>query len=85
MIGMTLPKAKVTVTIDPVILARIKSEVEGGRAPSVSAYIEHSVANQLSAEEDFDSVLAEMLEATGGPLTDEEQAVARRILNGTAP
>ena len=82
---MTQPKAKITITIDSDVLARVKSEVPTGRLRSVSAYIEHAVVNQLMAEEDFASMLAETFQATGGPLTDEERAEARRILHGTAP
>ena len=81
---MTSPKAKIAITIDPDVLARVKSEVEAGPSRSVSAYIEHAVVNQLTAEDDFDSWLAEALEATGGPLTEEERAEAQRILGHTA-
>ena len=81
---MTKPKSKIAVTIDPDVLARVKSEVEAGPLRSVSAYIERAVINQLTAEDDFDSWLAEALEATGGPLTDEERAEAQRILGHTA-
>lgn len=82
---MTQPKAKIAVTIDPDVLVRVKSEVQAGPLRSVSAYIEHAVVNQLTAEDDFETMLAEMLEATGGPLTDEERVAAQRILNGTGP
>ena len=81
---MTKPKSKIAITIDPDVLARVKSEVEAGPLRSVSAYIEHAVVNQLTAEDDFDSWLAEALEATGGPLTEEEMAEAQRILGHTA-
>ena len=81
---MTLPRAKITITIDPAVLARVRLAVEAGHARSVSAYIEHAVAGQLAAEADFDAVLAEIFEATGGELTDEERATARRILSGEA-
>ncbi len=84
MIGMTKPKAKIAITIDSDVLARIRSEVESGPQRSVSAYIEHAVINQFTAEDDFDSWLAEALEATGGPLTDEERAEAQGILGHTA-
>ena len=84
MTGVTKPKAKIAITIDPDVLARVKSEVEAGPLRSVSAYIEHAVVNQLTAEDDFDSWLAEALEATGGPLTEEERAEAQRILGQSA-
>ena len=81
---MTQPKAKIAITIDADVLARVKSEVEAGPLRSVSAYIEHAVINQLAAEDDFDSWLTEALKATGGPLTDEERAEAQRLLGHTA-
>ena len=85
MIRMTHRKAKVTVTIDADVLARVKSEVEGGPLRSVSAYVQNAVVNELAASDDFESMLTEMLETSGGPPTNEERAEARRILDGTAP
>jgi len=84
MSGMTIPRAKISITIGEELLARVRLAVEAGHAPSVSGYIEHAVAGQLAAEDDFDAMLAESLAATGGPLTDEERAAARRILSGEA-
>lgn len=81
---MTKARAKITITIDQEVLARVRLAVEGGHARSVSAYIEHAVAGQLVAEDDFGAMLAEIFEATGGELTDEERAAARRILSGEA-
>ena len=81
---MTKPRAKITITIDPAVLARVRLAVESGHARSVSAYIEHAVAGQLAAEADFDAILAEIFEATGGQPTDEELAAARRLLAGEA-
>jgi Arc/MetJ-type ribon-helix-helix transcriptional regulator len=85
MIGMTKPKAKIAITIDSDVLDCVESAVDTGPLRSVSAYIEHAVVNELAAQDDFDAMLEEMLEATGGPLTDEERAEARRILNGSGP
>ena len=84
MIGMTVPRAKISVTIEQDLLARVRLAVEAGHAKSVSAYVEHAVAGQLAAEDDFEAMLAECLAATGGPLRDEERAAARRILSGEA-
>lgn len=81
---MTQPRAKISITIDEELLARVRLGVEAGHAKSVSAYVEHAVAGQLAAEDDFEAMLAESLAATGGPLTDEERAAARRILSGEA-
>ena len=79
---MTIPQAKTTIAIDQALLARVRAAVEAGLAKSVSAYIEHAVANELTAEDDFEAMLAESLAATGGPLTEAELAAAARILAG---
>lgn len=81
---MTPPRAKISITIEQDLLARVRLAVEAGHATSVSAYVEHAVAGQLAAEDDFEAMLAESLAATGGPLSDEERAAARRILSGEA-
>ncbi|MCE2513089.1 MAG: hypothetical protein J4F50_11190 [Acidimicrobiia bacterium] len=78
-------KVRVTVTIDPDVLTQVKSSIKSGPLRSVSAYVECAVKNQLVEDVNYEAMLAEMLEATGGPLTDEERAEARRILNGGAP
>lgn len=75
---MTKPKAKIAITIDADVLARVRSEVKSGPLRSVSAYVEFAVKNQLLEADDFESWLAESLKAD--PPTDEERAEVRRIL-----
>ena len=79
---MTEPRAKISITIQQDLLARVRLAVEVGNTPSVSAYIEHAVAGQLAAEDDFGVMLAESLTATGGPPTEAELAAAARLLAG---
>lgn len=79
---MTAPRAKISITIQQDLLARVRLAVEVGNASSVSAYIEHAVAGQLTAEDDFGAMLAESLAATGGPPTEAELAAAARLLAG---
>ena len=81
---MTQPKAKIAVTIDPEVLARVKSAVKAGPLRSVSAYVQHAVVQQLAAEASFECWLVEALQETGGPPTARERAEARRILGHTA-
>lgn len=86
MIGMTVTKSRLTITADADVVDQVKALVVQGGASSVSAYVEHSVRCQLAADADFDLLLATMLDETGGPLTPEERAAARRVLSGdTAP
>ena len=78
------PKAKVTITVDREVLARVKAAVSEGTAASVSAYIEHAITGQLATEADFDATIAEMLANSGGPPSDQERAAAQRLLSGSA-
>ncbi len=78
--GMAAPKAKVAISMSPGLLEKVKAVVGRRRAKSVSAYIEHAVAAQLAAEADFDLLVAQSLEDTGGPATTAERARARKLL-----
>lgn len=84
MISMTASKSRLTITADADIVDQVKALVAQGGASSVSAYVEHSVRCQLAADADFDLLLATMLDETGGPLTPDERAAARRVLSGDA-
>lgn len=74
---------KVTVTLQEDQLARIRALVEGGRAPSVSGFVQHAVGVSLDDVAGWGAMLAEGLTQTGGDLTPEERSWADRIL-GTA-
>lgn len=78
MLGMTT-KAKIAVTLDPARVAAARRAVAQGRASSVSAYVEEAM---LAYEDDKDlgALLDEMLERTGGPMTDEERQRVDRLL-----
>ena len=84
MIGMTATKSRLTITVDADIADQVKALIAQGGAPNVSAYVEHAVKCQLAADADFDVLLATMLDETGGPLTPDERAAARRVLSGEA-
>lgn len=79
---MDASKVKITITLRPDVLADVRERVAAGTSRSVSAYVEHAIVGQLAAEADFDSLLAEMLTETGGPLTEQERATARQVLQG---
>jgi Arc/MetJ-type ribon-helix-helix transcriptional regulator len=72
MVGMTA-KAKIAVTLPPELVRAAKEAVATGRAESVSAYVARAVQAQVERD-DLDSMLDEMLVASGGPLTDAERA-----------
>jgi Arc/MetJ-type ribon-helix-helix transcriptional regulator len=75
-----MTKAKVTVTMDKDLLAKVKRAVDDGRAASVSAYVEQAVAQWVKDEGSTGEFLGEMLEETGGPLSDKERANIDRTL-----
>jgi hypothetical protein len=70
---------KVTVSLDPAVVARARRDVAEGRAKSLSAWLNE--ASQARVEdEDLAEVLAELFDQTGGPVTEEELARARKRL-----
>lgn len=71
--------SKVTVSLDPAVAERARREVAEGRARSVSAWLNDAARDRLE-DEDLESVLAELFADTGGPLTKQELARARRRL-----
>ncbi|MDE0318408.1 MAG: ribbon-helix-helix protein, CopG family [Acidimicrobiaceae bacterium] len=81
---MAVTKSQMTVTVDADIADRVKSLVAQGGASSVSAYVEHALRYQLARDAEFDELLATMLNETGGPLTPDERAAARRVLSDDA-
>jgi Arc/MetJ-type ribon-helix-helix transcriptional regulator len=77
-IGMATKK--VTITVDERDLAAIRGLVATGRAASVSGFVQHAVSVALDDVAGWGAMLAQALEATGGPLTDDERAWADSIL-----
>lgn len=71
---------KVTVTLDEAQLARIRTLVDAGKAPSVSAFVQHAVGVSLDDVAGWGALLAEALAQTGGELTDDERAWADGLL-----
>jgi hypothetical protein len=59
--------------------------VRRGRAPSVSAYVTSALEEKVKLD-DLSSLLAEMLEESGGPLTAAERRSADKALGiGRSP
>jgi hypothetical protein len=77
---MKEPKVKLAVSLSPNVVDQLRAVVADGGSRSVSAYVEHAVRAQLTAEAEFDSMVADMLAASGGPATDAERAEAARLL-----
>lgn len=72
-------RERVTVTVPSEVLAVAESDVASGRATSVSAWVADAMATKARAESLAD-VLADIAEASGGPLREDELAWARERL-----
>lgn len=73
-------KSRITITVDPDILAMVQAAVADGAARSVSAFFEWAALDSLDADAAYVRMLDEILEETGGPMTPEEIAETEREL-----
>jgi Arc/MetJ-type ribon-helix-helix transcriptional regulator len=74
---------KVTITLDEEQLERVRALVSAGKAPNVSAFVQHAVGVALDDVAGWGAVLAEALAGSGGPLTANERAWADDVLGVT--
>lgn len=71
--------SKVSISLDPVVAERAREDVAAGKAKSLSAWLNE--AGRVRVEhDDLSSVLAEIFDASGGPLTEHELTSARARL-----
>jgi hypothetical protein len=73
-------KTRITITVDPDILAMVNRAVEAGEARSVSAFFERAALGVLDAHDAYIQMLNEIIEETGGPPTQEEIEETERRL-----
>jgi Arc/MetJ-type ribon-helix-helix transcriptional regulator len=78
--GMTTEK--IAISVPEQTLARVRRAVRKGRAASVSAYITAAIEDRAKLD-DLETLLAEMLQASGGPLSAAEKRAADAALLGT--
>ena len=71
--------SKVSISLDPVVAERARADIAAGRAKSLSAWLNDAARVRLEREE-LSDVLAAIFEGTGGPLTPQELATARKRL-----
>jgi hypothetical protein len=79
MIGMTAKK--IAITVPEKTLAGARRAVKSGKATSLSAYISRAI-EQKTTSDDLDSLLDEMLQESGGPLTAKEKTWAAAAFAG---
>lgn len=71
---------KFTITLDTQQFDEIKRLVAAKKADSVSGFVRQAIATALDDAVGWREMLDQMLEETGGPLTDAERAWADEIL-----
>lgn len=72
-----MPKERITVSLDPQIVARARQAVADGAAPSLSAYIADATAQRADRDE-----LTAVIWQTWGPFTPGELDYADALLDG---
>ena len=75
--GMTV---KIVVSLPDDLVAHARDAVRAGRATSVSAYVAAALTDRARLER-LELLLDEMLDETGGPLTDAERQAADRLID----
>jgi len=74
-----MTSSKVSISLDPIVAERARADIAAGRARSLSAWLNE--AGRARAErEELGAVLAEIFDASGGPLSERELTDARRRL-----
>lgn len=71
---------KITITLKDKQLDEIRRRVTKHESASVSGFVQHAVQRALENCAEFSAMIEEGLVATGGPLTAEERAWARKVV-----
>ncbi|MFN0091957.1 MAG: toxin-antitoxin system antitoxin subunit [Acidimicrobiales bacterium] len=71
---------KITITLDEDQVQQIRNLVGAGRAASVSGFVQHAVGVALDDVAGWGAMLAQALDATGGPMSADERAWADTAL-----
>jgi Arc/MetJ-type ribon-helix-helix transcriptional regulator len=82
-IGMAT--VKVTITLEETQLEQIRALVREGRARNVSAFVQHAVDNSLADIVEWEQMIDDALNETGGPPTPEEVAWAEEAIGVKPP
>lgn len=77
-VGMTTTH-KIAVSLPKQVADRARRAVQRGHAPSVSAYVTAALEEKAKLDE-LSTLLSEMLEESGGPMTPAERRAANRML-----
>jgi len=66
---------KITITLGGDQIREMRALVAAGKAPNVSAFVQHAVGVALSDAAGWKEMLEEALRQAGGPLTPKERAL----------
>ncbi|HEY1565875.1 MAG TPA: hypothetical protein VGF68_02610 [Solirubrobacteraceae bacterium] len=76
--------SKVSVSLDPVVVERAREDIAAGKANSLSAWLNEAGRARVERD-DLSNVLAEIFDASGGPLSEQELTNARARLAEAQP
>lgn len=71
--GMTTTRTKIAVSLPTHLVEHARRAVALGRAASVSAYLSRALEEKVQCDS-LAAMLDQILDETGGPMTDEERA-----------
>jgi Arc/MetJ-type ribon-helix-helix transcriptional regulator len=74
-------KTKIAVSLPSALVEHVRAEVAAGRAASVSDVVGRALDRHVTAQS-YDAFLDELLERTGGPLSDAERGEIDALLDG---
>jgi len=72
---------KITVTLPDKQVNEIRKRIAARKSGSVSGFVQKAVERSLQSEAEFQAMIDEILEQTGGPSTAKERAWARGVLS----
>jgi len=72
---------KITITLPDIQIEEIRKRVAAQESASVSGFIQKAVQNSLQNAVEFRAMVSQALEETGGRLTPNERAWAKKMLS----
>ncbi len=77
---ISMATKKITITLDNEQVEQIRQLVSTGRAASISGFVQHAVGVALDDVAGWGTMLAQALEASGGPMSADERSWADAAL-----
>lgn len=77
----SMAAVKITITLPDDQIKEIRKRVAGHESASVSGFVQQAVQRSLQNTAEFSAMIDQALMETGGPLTPQERAWARKVLS----